>query len=196
MTDITKNITNSGLEQIRFKQNSMIYKVHEKPKFAYYIYTGEVEIISKNDYVIGTLKEGELFQKLSVDHRRSVYAVTLDGNAFSVDEPRTHVLKIQEQEGEKKICHKLIHLIDNYKTSQFIVFREVIYEMFIYQLNVYQCIWYVLSHYISNKKLNKENIEYITNNLYTILKFYNNNYRPIYHIETLVYMLCNIIHEL
>ena len=39
----------------------MIYKVNEKPKFAYYIYTGEVEIISKNDYVIGTLKEGELF---------------------------------------------------------------------------------------------------------------------------------------
>ena len=65
MTDITKNITNSGLEQISFKQNSMIYKVHEKPKFAYYIYTGEVEIISKNDYVIGTLKEGELFGEIS-----------------------------------------------------------------------------------------------------------------------------------
>ena len=65
MTNITKNITNSGLEQISFKQNSMIYKVHEKPKFAYYIYTGEVEIISKNDYVIGTLKEGELFGEIS-----------------------------------------------------------------------------------------------------------------------------------
>ena len=65
MTDITKNITNSGLEQISFKQNSMIYKVHEKPKFAYYIYTGKVEIISKNDYVIGTLKEGELFGEIS-----------------------------------------------------------------------------------------------------------------------------------
>ena len=65
MSDITKNITNSGLEQISFKQNSMIYKVNEKPKFAYYIYTGEVEIISKNDYVIGTLKEGELFGEIS-----------------------------------------------------------------------------------------------------------------------------------
>ena len=65
MANIMKNITNSGLEQISFKQNSMIYKVHEKPKFAYYIYTGEVEIISKNDYVIGTLKEGELFGEIS-----------------------------------------------------------------------------------------------------------------------------------
>ena len=65
MANIIKNITNSGLEQISFKQNSMIYKVNEKPKFAYYIYTGEVEIISKNDYVIGTLKEGELFGEIS-----------------------------------------------------------------------------------------------------------------------------------
>ena len=65
MINIMKNITNSGLEQISFKQNSMIYKVNEKPKFAYYIYTGEVEIISKNDYVIGTLKEGELFGEIS-----------------------------------------------------------------------------------------------------------------------------------
>ena len=38
MNEITKNITNSGLEQISFKKNSMIYKVDEKPKFAYYIY--------------------------------------------------------------------------------------------------------------------------------------------------------------
>lgn len=102
----------------------------------------------------------------------------------------------QLQEIERKICHKLIHLIDNYKKSQFIVIREVIYEMFIYQLNVYNCIWYILSHYISNKKLNKDNTHHITKNLYTILKYYNNNYRPIYHIETIVYMLCNIIHEL
>ena len=65
MANIMKNITNSGLEQISFKQNSMIYKGNENPKFAYYIYTGEVEIISKNDYVIGTLKEGELFGEIS-----------------------------------------------------------------------------------------------------------------------------------
>ena len=65
MNDLTKNITNSGLEQISFKKNTMIYKINEKPKFAYYIYTGEVEIISKNDYVIGTVKEGELFGEIS-----------------------------------------------------------------------------------------------------------------------------------
>ena len=65
MINLTKNITNSGLEQISYKKDSTIYKINEKPKFAYYIYTGEVEIISENDYVIGTVKEGELFGEIS-----------------------------------------------------------------------------------------------------------------------------------
>ena len=65
MINLTKNITNSGLEQISYKKDSVIYKINEKPKFAYYIYTGEVEIISENDYVVGTVKEGELFGEIS-----------------------------------------------------------------------------------------------------------------------------------
>ena len=65
MINLTKNITNSGLEQISYKKDSTIYKINEKPKFAYYIYTGEVEIISENDYVVGTVKEGELFGEIS-----------------------------------------------------------------------------------------------------------------------------------
>ena len=65
MINLIKNITNSGLEQISYKKDSTIYKINEKPRFAYYIYTGEVEIISENDYVIGTVKEGELFGEIS-----------------------------------------------------------------------------------------------------------------------------------
>ena len=52
-----KNITNSGLEQVSFKKGSTIYKINEKPKFAYYVYTGTVNIISKNEYNIGLVKE-------------------------------------------------------------------------------------------------------------------------------------------
>ena len=62
---LINKMTNSGLEQVSYKKGSTIYKVDEKPKFAYYVYTGEVEIISKNDYKIGTVKEGELFGEIS-----------------------------------------------------------------------------------------------------------------------------------
>ena len=60
-----KNITNSGLEQVSFRKGTTIYKVNEKPKFAYYVYTGKVNIISKDEYSIGTIQEGELFGEIS-----------------------------------------------------------------------------------------------------------------------------------
>ena len=62
---LTKNITNSGLEQINYKKGTTIYKINEKPKFAYFVYTGEVEIISESNYQIGVVKEGELFGEIS-----------------------------------------------------------------------------------------------------------------------------------
>ena len=60
-----KNVTNSGLEQVSFKKGTTIYKVNEKPKFAYYVYTGKVNIISKDEYNIGIIQEGELFGEIS-----------------------------------------------------------------------------------------------------------------------------------
>ena len=60
-----KTITNSGLEQVSFRKGTTIYKVNEKPKFAYYVYTGKVNIISKDEYNIGIIQEGELFGEIS-----------------------------------------------------------------------------------------------------------------------------------
>ena len=60
-----KNITNSGLEQVSFKKGTTIYKINEIPKFAYYVYTGKVNIISKDEYNIGIIQEGELFGEIS-----------------------------------------------------------------------------------------------------------------------------------
>ena len=39
--------------------------MNEKPKFAYYVYTGKVNIISKDEYNIGIIREGELFGEIS-----------------------------------------------------------------------------------------------------------------------------------
>ena len=41
-----------------------------------------------------------------------------------------------------------------------------------------------------------EKIEKIQTFLYRFLKLYNNNYRPIYHLESFVYYLCIVIHGL
>ena len=57
-----ENITNSGLEQISYNKGQTIYQFNENPKFAYFVYTGEVNIISKNGYNLGKVNEGTFWR--------------------------------------------------------------------------------------------------------------------------------------
>ena len=135
MINLTKNITNSGLEQISYKKDSTIYKVNEKPKFAYYIYTGEVEIISENDYVVGTVKEGELFGEISSlfnkEHSVSAKASTdtrlliIEKNLFfkKVENAdpilkaiiRTLSLRLHDSDKKSEEIWKQLHLLSSIK---------------------------------------------------------------------------------
>ena len=60
-----QNLTNSGLEQVSYNEGQVIYQFNENPKFAYYVYTGKVNIISKTGYNLGVVNEGELFGEIS-----------------------------------------------------------------------------------------------------------------------------------
>ncbi len=92
-----KNITNSGLEQVSFKKGSTIYKINEKPKFAYYVYTGTVNIISKNEYNIGLVKEGELFGEISslFDKEHSVSATAAEDCRLLIIEKNLFFNKVE-----------------------------------------------------------------------------------------------------
>ena len=59
------NLTNSGLEQVSYNEGDIVYQFNEQPKFAYFVYTGSINIISKNGYNLGTVNEGELFGEIS-----------------------------------------------------------------------------------------------------------------------------------
>jgi len=91
---------------------------------------------------------------------------------------------------------RLINIIENYKTLQFIEIRNTIYNLLIYGIDVPACLWLVVVHFIKNKKLTGDNINLFLEKLYSFFKYYNNNYRPIYHLESIIYYLINIVHEL
>jgi len=95
-----------------------------------------------------------------------------------------------------KICNKLILNITNYNTINFLDFRDTCYDILIYNLDINSCIYYIINHFINNGMLSKDNIESIYIKLIKFLTFYNNNYRPIYHLESFFYYLCKVIHGL
>tara|TARA_B100000902_G_C26898116_1_gene710752 strand:- start:129 stop:653 length:525 start_codon:yes stop_codon:yes gene_type:complete len=95
----------------------------------------------------------------------------------------------------KKIVSRIISCIENYKTINYLEFRDKLYDIFIYHLDLNECIWEIIDYFIKNKKLNGEKLEGIQTFLYRFLKLYNNNYRPIYHLERFMFYLCKTIHE-
>ena len=71
--------------------------------------------------------------------------------------------------------------------------REKIYDILVYNLNATECIYYIFSYFINNGYFNENDINEMINKIYIILMQYNNNYRPIYHLETIfVYMITKL----
>ena len=107
---------------------------------------------------------------------------------------------------EKEICNKIINIIVNIELdvdNDYIInynnLRNTLYDLLIYNLNIYKCIEYILITILlkavdNNKNLNLI-IELIIINTYNFLKNYNNNYRPIYHLESYVLYLLKIYNE-
>jgi hypothetical protein len=68
-------------------------------------------------------------------------------------------------------------------------FRDALYDILIYNLDVGECLWYIYSHFVGLGLANSS----ILIGLHDSLKYFNNNYRPIYHLERI---MLDIVREL
>jgi len=96
----------------------------------------------------------------------------------------------------KIICNKIINNLININDLQFIKFRDILYDIFIYNLDISDCIWYILSILVEQKRIKKEYLSKILIKTYCFFQYYNNNYRPIYHVENYFLYLAKLIHSL
>jgi hypothetical protein len=72
-------------------------------------------------------------------------------------------------------------------------FRDALYDILIYNLDTADCIWYIFSHMVENRFLKGDDVSDVLIKMFSFLKYFNNNYRPIYHLESIVhYMIIKI----
>jgi DNA polymerase III delta prime subunit len=93
-------------------------------------------------------------------------------------------------------CNKIIKNMIHYEAISFLKFRDILYDIFIYNLDIYKCVWYILSSLIIKNKINESNLSEIMIKTYSFFQYYNNNYRPIYHLENYLYSIVKIVHKL
>jgi hypothetical protein len=92
------------------------------------------------------------------------------------------------------ICDQIIVEIMNASKLNYTGFRDTIYDILIYNLDITECLWYILSHFCRERILESADISDILKRSYTFLKYYNNNYRPIYHLESIFFYFIIKIH--
>jgi hypothetical protein len=95
----------------------------------------------------------------------------------------------------KMICNKIIYNLININDLNFIKFRDILYDIFIYNLDITDCIWYIINSLVKEKKIHTDQLSNVLIKTYGFFQYYNNNYRPIYHVEKYLLYLAKIIHN-
>ena len=90
-----------------------------------------------------------------------------------------------------KLCKVLYEYLQLYPNINYKVVREYLYDILIYDVDISLLIWNLISNYIQlNMKLDIRFIEYVNE----FFQLYNNNYRPIYHLEKIIYYIIQHTH--
>ena len=93
------------------------------------------------------------------------------------------------------ICNAIYQSIVKKEAFNFALLREQLYDILIYNLNVDACIWFILEKLIAEEKIKQEQLVPALNKIFEFFKNYNNNYRPIYHLERIAIKLLQIVHD-
>ena len=101
---------------------------------------------------------------------------------------------IPMQYNMKIYTEKIYNILLKPTSIKFAGFRDIIYDIFIYDIDIGFFVWDLFTRIIRDKKLNKDQLSDLFIDVFTFLQYYNNNYRPIYHIEKFLYNIINKIH--
>jgi hypothetical protein len=93
------------------------------------------------------------------------------------------------------VCNKILRTITHVNELQFLKFRDLLYDVFIYNLDVAECVWYLLSKLAELGMLREDNASQVLVRTYLFFQYFNNNYRPIYHIENYLLFLTQLKEE-
>ena len=79
--------------------------------------------------------------------------------------------------------------------NDFMEIRNILYDILTYHINVESVLYYVIKELTLQKYIKQDVLHHVLLKTYTFLQYYNNNYRPIYHLESFVFNLIVIINK-
>lgn len=91
------------------------------------------------------------------------------------------------------VCDNIIQEMLKHETTKLIDLRDHLYDILLYGLDITECLWYILAFFVDQG--HDLDLSEILDKTNSFLKYYNNNYRPIYHLESIfIYLITKIYH--
>jgi hypothetical protein len=154
----------------------------------------------KNIYAISNSANKQFFKsKLAEEKTTNNISNTLETIIHKVNNPNIYsILDISNNidyiEHHKSICETYITMLitKNYDIKNI---RTLLYDILIYNLNIQECFYYIIHHLIVRKIIKNNSISDLIINSLIFFKNYNNNYRPIFHLESFTLYLIELINE-
>jgi hypothetical protein len=158
-----------------FKSKSLEYKTLEYKTVEYK--TLEDKIVEKNNDI--TLELESLIYKVN------------NPNIYSILDISNNINYIEHH---KSICETYINTLtsNNYNIRNI---RTLLYDILIYNLNCQECFFYIIQNLILRKIINVNTICDLIIHSLIFFKNYNNNYRPIFHLESFTLYLIELANE-
>jgi len=95
----------------------------------------------------------------------------------------------------ENICNYIVDIIQSPDNElKYDELRECLYDLLTYDINIQECVWFILRRLLMEGSLLPEMMNDIMIHTYIFLQYFNNNYRPIYHLENFVLLLVCKIH--
>lgn len=101
----------------------------------------------------------------------------------------------QDPKEAQELFDNLVQYICNVDQIRFGQMRELLYDILIYDFDIHECAWHLITELKKRNMLRDDNMTEVLIQTHKFLQYYNNNYRPIYHLENFVFMLVRIICE-
>lgn len=88
-------------------------------------------------------------------------------------------------------------IINSNKQLDLFYLRERLYDLLLFQLDIYDVFFYIIRKLYEENKIPKDKLNGVSVECIRFSKFYNNNYRPIFHLERMaLYLIETINNEL
>lgn len=98
-------------------------------------------------------------------------------------------------EPHENICNSIADIILSPDAQlKYDALRERLYDLLTYDINIQECVWSILRRLLQEGSLLPAMMDDIMIQTYTFFQYFNNNYRPIYHLENFVLLLVCKIH--